>query len=305
MKKRGISLFLALILCLSLVIPAMAADTVDSGVCGEAEETGSAEDVVWRFDSDGVLTVSGVGSMDPFPGASLVPWGAYRTDITSAVIEEGVINIALYSFDGCTNLKSVAIPTSVHWIAVAAFVDCDSLTDVYYAGSEEQWSAVSVDLETNPSLAAATIHFGGETPAPAEPLTVVPTSQGLLVDGAAKTTEIYNINGANYFKLRDMAALLNGTGSQFSVSYDEAARMISVQTGQPYQSVGGELTTGTDKSATTVKSSQSIQVNGETLDLTAFNIGGNNFFKLRELGIALGFDVDYDEATRTMLVTSE
>ena len=34
-------------------------------------------------------------------------------------------------------------------------------------------------------------------------------------------------------------------------------------------------------------------------------IGGNNFFKLRDLGTALNFDVDYDGATSTMIVKSK
>lgn len=144
-----------------------------------------------------------------------------------------------------------------------------------------------------------------ETPAPAAKPVVVPTSQKLTVNGVAKNTEIYNIDGSNYFKLRDMAALLNGTGSQFSVKYDAARNTIVVKTGEAYTPVGGELATGTDKSASAVASAQSIEINGAKVELTAFNIGGNNFFKLRELGAALGFDVDYDNATATMIVKSK
>ena len=143
-----------------------------------------------------------------------------------------------------------------------------------------------------------------EAPVEEGPLVVVPTNQALTVNGEAKETEIYNINGYNYFKLRDMAALLNGTGSRFAVAYDEATQTITVTTGEAYEAVGGELALGADKSATCVPSPQSIVVNGQALALTAYNIGGNNFFKLRELGEALNFSVDYDEATRTMVVAS-
>ena len=63
---------------------------------------------------------------------------------------------------------------------------------------------------------------------------------------------------------------------------------------------------GLDKSSTAVRSAQAITINGEAVgDLTAYNIGGNNFFKLRELGEKLGFGVDYDAETRTMVVTSK
>jgi hypothetical protein len=33
-------------------------------------------------------------------------------------------------------------------------------------------------------------------------------------------------------------------------------------------------------------------------------IGGNNFFRLRDLGAALDFGVDYVEQTRTVIVSS-
>jgi len=136
-------------------------------------------------------------------------------------------------------------------------------------------------------------------------LKVVPSSQKLKVNGEEKATEVYNVNGSNYFKLRDIAALLTGTGSQFNVEYNEAARTVIVTTGAAYTPQEGDLTTGTDKSASIVRSSQTIQIDGAAVSLAAYNFGGNNFFKLRDLGEKLGFGVDYDEAARTMLVTSK
>ncbi len=144
---------------------------------------------------------------------------------------------------------------------------------------------------------------GTATTEPTE-LVVVPTSQRLTVNGVEKKTEIYNINGSNYFKLRDMAMLLNGTGSQFSVAWNAANETIAAKTGEAYTPVGGELVMGEDKSATTVPSAQKLVINGASVSFTAYNIGGNNFFKLRDLGSALNFGVDWDETTKTMLVTS-
>ncbi len=144
-----------------------------------------------------------------------------------------------------------------------------------------------------------------ESPAEPEAPDAVPTSQRLIVDGEEKDTEIYNIEGYNYFKLRDMAALLNGTGSQFGVTYDAERDTVVLSTGEAYESIGGELEKGEDKSDTIVPSAQSIEIDGEKAELTAFNIGGYNFFKLRELGEALGFGVAYDEEADTMTVTSK
>ena len=144
------------------------------------------------------------------------------------------------------------------------------------------------------------------TAAFAEGPTVVLSPQNLRVNGAKIACEKYNIDGSNYFKLRDIAMVLSGTGSEFSVGWDGEKKVISVVTGEAYEPNGSELDlSGGDKSATAVPSTQTLLINGvERGDLSAYNIGGNNFFKLRELGESLGFDVDYDADTATMLVDS-
>ena len=145
-----------------------------------------------------------------------------------------------------------------------------------------------------------------ETPAEPTEDVVMPTNQALQVNGEAVTgAQVYNINGSNYFKLRDVAALLNGTGSQFALEYDAAARQIVLTTGEVYTPDGSELSAGEDQSATAVRSSQSLTIDGESASLTAYNIGGNNYFMLRDLGEALGFEVDYDAASRTMIINSK
>jgi hypothetical protein len=99
--------------------------------------------------------------------------------------------------------------------------------------------------------------------------------------------------------LRDMAALLNGTKAQFSVGYDEETRTVVIVTGEGYDAAQpDDPAAGTDKSDTAVRSGQRIQVDGAEIDdMTVYNIGGNNFFKLQELGEKLGFGVAYDAET--------
>ena len=130
--------------------------------------------------------------------------------------------------------------------------------------------------------------------------------QNLRVDGKVVACEKYNIGGNNYFKLRDIALMLNGTGSQFSVGWDPVRKEVSIVTGEAYVPNGSEMDlSGGDKSASAVPSSQTILLNGEACsDLAAYNIGNNNFFKLRDLGDALGFFVDYDKPSNTAVIIS-
>ena len=103
------------------------------------------------------------------------------------------------------------------------------------------------------------------------------SSQALTVDGRSVTCEYYNIDDNNYFKLRDIAYLLNGTESQFSVIYDEAANAMKIAAGEAYVPKGDELEKGKDLSSTAVASVQTVLVNGkERNDLKAYNIGGYN-----------------------------
>ncbi|MGE4353267.1 MAG: S1C family serine protease [Oscillospiraceae bacterium] len=133
---------------------------------------------------------------------------------------------------------------------------------------------------------------------------VVISSQSVMVDGQAQNFEAYNIDGNNYFKLRDIAYVLSGTDAQFALSYDSVHKLITVTTGQNYSPVGGEMKVGDDKSDTMTLSSQMIMIDGTVSKITAYNIGGNNFFQLRELADALAFTAGYDAETNTVVVDS-
>ena len=61
-------------------------------------------------------------------------------------------------FGGCKSLPSIYIPKSIKSIETEAFSCCDSLTDVYYEGSEEDWEKIVVE-SGNDCLTGATIHF--------------------------------------------------------------------------------------------------------------------------------------------------
>ena len=134
---------------------------------------------------------------------------------------------------------------------------------------------------------------------------VVRSPQKLTVDGQNVACEKYNIDGYNYFKLRDLACLLSGTGSEFSVRYDDARKAMLVELGKSYTRQDGDLELGEDRSATAVVSTQALVIDGKVRDdLSIFNIGGNNYFKLQELGPILGFDFGYDKPSNTAQIYS-
>ncbi len=133
MKKRVLSLFLALILCLGLLpLPAAAAgETVASGYCG-ADEDG--KNLSWTLTADGTLTISGTGKMEdydhyaPYPSTS--PWEDHKQIISTVVIQEGVTTIGDNTFGDCEALTSVTLPEGLTTIGDSAFGNCDMLMSV-------------------------------------------------------------------------------------------------------------------------------------------------------------------------------
>ena len=128
-----------------------------------------------------------------------------------------------------------------------------------------------------------------------------PNHQPIVRNGQKVSLAGYEIDGYTYFKLRDVATILNGTESQFSVDYDGTG--ISLTTGQPYTRVQGDLAPIPDGTvAETALTSLPLTVDGQSVTLTACEVDGFNYLKLRDLGEALNFPVDYDESTHTILL---
>jgi hypothetical protein len=102
------------------------------------------------------------------------------------------------------------------------------------------------------------------------------------VNGREVSFEAYNINGSNYFKLRDLAMAVNGTKKQFSVGWDAEKQVIDLVSGAAYKPVGNELAVSGNLTAKEARPTKSqVFVRGRSVQVTAYNINGNNYFKLR------------------------
>jgi hypothetical protein len=141
--------------------------------------------------------------------------------------------------------------------------------------------------------------------AAAAPLVMKPSRHRILVDGKAVQFDAYTIGGNNYFKLRDVAFQLNGTSAQFAVGWEPVTNEIHLTTDAPYTPVGGEMMSKGGESQTSRSTGVRIVRDGEDHPCAAYNIGGNNYFKLRDLGEILDFGVWWEEATATVHIESE
>ena len=126
----------------------------------------------------------------------------------------------------------------------------------------------------------------------------------ITINGAVVDPDAYLIDGSNYFKLRDIAYLLSNSTKRFNVGFDNVLKAVYLFPGEAYQPVGGELGHPSSSSISAEPSGWHVFSGGQQLNVTVYNINGNNYFKLRDLGAALGFGVSFDEATRTVLVNT-
>jgi hypothetical protein len=129
-----------------------------------------------------------------------------------------------------------------------------------------------------------------------------PTSSTVLVNGENAAFDADNIGGNNYFKLRDLAYTLSGTEKQFEVGWDDEANAISLTSGQVYTAVGGEMDSKGAGNKTATPTASKITLDGNDVAFDAYNIGGNNYFKLRDLGAAFDFGITWDGDANTIVI---
>lgn len=127
-------------------------------------------------------------------------------------------------------------------------------------------------------------------------------SQMLSIAGARNTLGAYNIADNNYFKLRDICCALTDMGYNIEVTWDGAKNAINLITGQPYTRVGGEYEQNDSGMQTANISSSAVYLNGTPIDITAYNINDNNFFKLRDLCRALNIYIEWDSQQQIIAV---
>lgn len=126
---------------------------------------------------------------------------------------------------------------------------------------------------------------------------VVSKAQRLQIEEEWADVDAYNIYDNNYIKLRDFAYFYSMfcslTSKHFDVTWDGEKNAINLVTGKTYTEVGGEGVLNAGISANAVLSSSEVYLNGEYVPLTAYNINGNNYFKLRDLCEALDISISW------------
>lgn len=89
--------------------------------------------------------------------------------LTTVSIPDRVSSVGAAVFSGCKSLRSVEIPLSVYYLGEIpgngwygnVFADCDALTDIYYAGTEDDWKLIDLLTEIPEGVV---IHYAEKAP---------------------------------------------------------------------------------------------------------------------------------------------
>ena len=148
------------------------------------------------------------------------------------------------------------------------------------------------------AMVVGSVPFAGAASAVA----AVPTrdkGQAVYVNDARVYPTGYNIADNNYFKLRDIGTLVG-----FGVEWNGETQTVEISTARTTPSTEGISDTAASGAVAKI-SDQRITVDGVQVNMTAYQIGGSNYVKLRDIGKQVDFGVGYDNATASVRIDTD
>ena len=138
-----------------------------------------------------------------------------------------------------------------------------------------------------------------------QPIVATTTTSKVTIDGKSVAFTAYNIDGHNFFKLRDLANALNGSKKQFNLIWNGVKNAITIKASTPYADAAATSPNAPNQAVetkTATPTTAALYIGDEKCDLAAYNIDGNNYYMLRDIAGELDFGVTYDGDTNTISV---
>ena len=114
MKKTFIQSAVVWLLAFMIVAAVFAAVSLhDSSTVFAATSGSCGSNTEFNIDADGVMTISGTGTITQQSSYSKYSWYADRAKVKKLIISEGVTNMPNNAFYGMTNLTNVQLPSTI------------------------------------------------------------------------------------------------------------------------------------------------------------------------------------------------
>lgn len=325
--KRLLSLFLTLALCTGAALTVQAAgkevyfqgkgvSATLKGVIGEYKVPvidGVYEDgeyvmkektiQVYCIPESTEISIDLPGQFDLFPGGM----GGFRLQdgkYQPPAEELGTEGQQFYVCGPGTATRTIKKPEFAELLDIHSFWICDGIEFYYCHGDVSPYAEKPV-VEA-PKPAAPPVQ---NIPAAG---TAYASTQMVSIDGKAVELQAYALkdaagNPTNYVKLRDVAYAINGSAAQFEVGWDGS---VNILTGKAYTPAGSEMKTPFSGNRKYTVPAAVTKVNGQASSLTAITLtddkgGGYTYYKLRDLGKELGFNVGWSAATGIFIETDK
>ncbi len=161
-----------------------------------------------------------------------------------------------------------------------------------------------------------------EPPKYDEPIYVSGTTVNTILNNSSMVLDAYNIYGNNFFKLRDVALRLSfrpHCSRPFEIVWNGETQTVNIMTNRDYTLVGGECGGSVDaygewvpptnrvaiwhrEPELALPAKQIMYVDGRPVEFIAYNIGGNNYVKLRDLCQAINFGVEWSDEAQAIIL---
>lgn len=132
------------------------------------------------------------------------------------------------------------------------------------------------------------------------------SNQRIALDGEEVKVGSYLVEDYNYIKLRDVAAILKGTSSQFNVGRTiEDKSILVIDPTSSYDILDSDLQEITKEKAKASLGITKVEIRGEIKELKTALIDGFNYVQLRDIAKLVGFEVKYNAKNKTIVIETE
>lgn len=113
--------------------------------------------------------------------------------------------------------------------------------------------------------------------------------------------DCFNVDGTNYFAIRDVAKLLNNSDYSFNIAYDNENNCVAIDKNDNYISTGAEFNKSIGKKKSK-KNPETFDVicDGVKFSLKAYNINDRNYVSLRDICHILGLNTQWNTNTKSI-----
>ena len=96
------------------------------------------------------------------------------------------------------------------------------------------------------------------------------------ISGKISPVSAYNINGKNYYKLRDIGYSMSGSAKGFNITWDTIQKKIDLTSDAPYEPIGGEAVYHRTESEIALLRFLTIYLDDFPYEIKSYNINGSN-----------------------------